>query len=340
MVKKENMAEELQIRIYGDASLPTLVYLPGLHGDWTLIGGFRHVVAGRARFVEFTYPRTVTWSLDDYAAAVESALARNGITSGWLLGESFGSQVLWALVGRGRFPADGAILAGGFVKHPLRWAVRLAEKATGWISDAAVVRIIFAYAKIARFRYRRSPETLANLDEFIARRTPADRLAAQHRLRLIAENDPRPIARATPLPVFALTGVSDPIVPWPWVRHWLRGNCRALRDCRIIWSADHNVLSTAPRKAVRQVLDWMTLTGPETAVAKRSLAADEPRPSKPVMDCLAEKAGSPRWHEQQPHCLHGLPSVIFTSTTPVTAITTGRTAPGRRDRPDTGSWLP
>ena len=58
------MEEKLQLRVYGDASLPTLIYLPGMHGDWTLIGGFRNAVAGRVRFVEMTYPRTLTWSLD------------------------------------------------------------------------------------------------------------------------------------------------------------------------------------------------------------------------------------------------------------------------------------
>jgi len=99
------MAEELQLRIHGDVSLPTLIYLPGLHGDWTLIGSFRKNIVGRARFVEITYPRTLTWSLDDYAATIEAALAHNGITRGWLLGESYGSQVLWALVGRAPVPA-------------------------------------------------------------------------------------------------------------------------------------------------------------------------------------------------------------------------------------------
>ena len=61
------MKEKLEMRTYGDASLPTLIYLPGLHGDWTLVGSFRHALGGRVRFVEFTYPRTLTWSLEDYA---------------------------------------------------------------------------------------------------------------------------------------------------------------------------------------------------------------------------------------------------------------------------------
>lgn len=253
------MEEQLQLRIHGEASLPTLIYLPGLHGDWTLIGGFRHAIGNKVRFVEVTYPRTLTWSLDDYATAIESALAQNGITGGWLLGESFASQVVWMLVAHGKFQAQGIILAGGFVKHPMYWTVRLAEKLTGRISTAFFVWIIFGYAKIARFRYRRSPETLEKIDEFVSRRTDLDRRAAQHRMHLIAQNDPSAIASQTKLPVFGLSGVLDPIVPWPLVRRWLKKNCPALRDYKIIHTADHNVLSTAPADAAKQVLEWIAV---------------------------------------------------------------------------------
>ena len=278
------MEEQLQLRVHGDDSLPTLIYLPGLHGDWTLVGGFLQALNGRARFVEITYPRTLDWSLDDYAAAIEAALAKNGIKSGWLLGESFGSQPLWALVGRnsgtgvspvrfkenepigdmnsqaGRlchFHIEGVILAGGFVKHPMRLTIWLAERLTGRMSNTLFVWIIFSYAKIAKFRYRHSPGTLARIDEFVSRRTDLDRRAAQHRLHLIAGFDPRPIARQTRVPVFGLSGILDPIVPWPHVRRWLKRNCPALRDYKIIKSADHNVLGTAPKQAARQVLEWM-----------------------------------------------------------------------------------
>lgn len=251
------MGEQLQLRIHGNGSLPTLIYLPGLHGDWTLVSGFRQAVRDRIRFVEITYPRTLTWSLDDYAANVETALKQNGISTSWLLGESFSSQVVWAVLARGTFEAQGIILAGGFVKYPRQRAIRLAEKITARISTRLLVWIIFGYAKVARFRYRHAPETLASLDEFIARRTGLDRRAAQHRLHLIAQNDPRPIAARTRLPVFGLSGFFDPIVPWPRVRRWLRNNCPGLRDYKVIGRADHNVLGTAPGKAAQQVLDWM-----------------------------------------------------------------------------------
>lgn len=252
------MNEKLEIRVHGDPLLPTVVYLPGLHGDWTLVGSLRHAIAGRVRFVELTYPRTLTWSLDDYAKEVESALAQRGILRGWLLGESFGSQVLWSLVARNQFQIEAVILAGGFVRHPMRWGVRIAERLCGDIPLSLLTHILFGYAKVARFRYRHSPETLANIHEFIARRTETDREAAVHRLRLIAGNDPRSVARKAIVSVYALTGLIDPIVPWFLVRPWLRKHCPTLRDFRIVWRADHNVLGTGSQVAAEQILRWIS----------------------------------------------------------------------------------
>jgi pimeloyl-ACP methyl ester carboxylesterase len=251
------MEDKLLMRVYGDASLPTLIYLPGMHGDWTLIGGFRAAVAGKVRFVEMTYPRTLTWSLDDHAAAIEEALSQNGISSGWLLGESFGSQPMWAMLARGKFMAQGAILAGGFVQHPGHRFMRLMEKAAGHISWALFVKIVFGYAKFARFRYRHSPETVAGLDEFIARRSPLDKQAAQYRLHLVARNDPRPMAMHTEVPIYAITGFWDPLVPWPMVRRWLKKNCPTFRDFKVIHRADHNVLNTGTKESASWILKWV-----------------------------------------------------------------------------------
>src|ERR1044072_3599512 len=94
------MSDELNIRIHGDFGRPTLIYLPGMHGDWTLVSSFRAAIARQVRFVEFAYPGTTTWSLGDYAGAIEERLQAYGIRCGWLLGESFGSQPAWQLVER------------------------------------------------------------------------------------------------------------------------------------------------------------------------------------------------------------------------------------------------
>jgi len=251
------MAEELQIRIHGPESLPTLVYLPGLHGDWTLIGRFRKALHGRVRFVEITYPRTLTWSLDEYAIGVETELARYGVTRGWLLAESFSSQVLWPLLSRKHFQAEGVILAGGFVRHPMIWGVRLAEFVCGAISLGVLTRILFGYARIARLRHRHSPDAKAALDEFLARRTRLDQQAAKHRLHLLGKNDPREAARNVSMPVYGITGLFDPIVPWFWVRRWLKKNCPALKEYRIVTHSDHNVLGNAAETAAEYVIGWM-----------------------------------------------------------------------------------
>ena len=283
------MSESLQIRVHGDAPLPTLIYLPGLHGDWLLVTRFRLAVAGRVRFVEFTYPNTVTWSLEDYASAVEVKLRERGIEHGWLLAESFGSQVAWPLLAGSRrgeeadlsngesaslprrlpgFRADGLILAGGFAGHPWLAAVR----ATEWLVNRAplpwLTAIVSGYAEVARWRFKQNPEVLAALCEFKARWGEPLRHAAAHRLRLIAASDPRPIARAATLPVFHLTGVLDPVVPWPPMQRWLRRECPGWRANHVVWTADHNVLGTGTEAAVRWVLHLMT-SAPRTTQAKQ-----------------------------------------------------------------------
>jgi pimeloyl-ACP methyl ester carboxylesterase len=193
---------------------------------------------------------------------MESALAEKGIQHGWLLGESFSSQVVWPLIARGRFQAHGVILAGGFVRHPIRAGVRFAERIAGGISLRLLTRIMFGYAKVARYRYRHSPETMATIQEFIARRTELDRQAAVHRLRLVAQSDFCGIVQNTKIPIFALTGLLDPIVPWIFVRRWLRKNCPALCDYKIMRRADHNVLSTAANASAEQIVKWIAQTRP------------------------------------------------------------------------------
>lgn len=93
-------AHKVSVRIHGSTDLPTLIYLPGIHGDWTLVASFRAALGGKVRFVELTYPRAADWTLADYAQGIESTLAESGITGGWLLAESFGSQPAWELIRR------------------------------------------------------------------------------------------------------------------------------------------------------------------------------------------------------------------------------------------------
>jgi hypothetical protein len=117
--------------------------------------------------------------------------------------------------------------------------------------------ICWVYGRYARLRHRQAAETLACISEFVKNRTvEADRRAICHRYDLITQNDFRPFVRQIRLPIYQLCGFFDPIVPWPFVRFWLKGNCPGYRDWKLIWT-DHNVLGTAPRASADTILRWM-----------------------------------------------------------------------------------
>jgi pimeloyl-ACP methyl ester carboxylesterase len=255
---------ELQIKLDGDRSNPCLIYLPGVHGDWTLFTSFRDLAKENFFVVQITYPRTLTWTMEEYGKAVARAVEQLGIGSGWVLAESFSSQVAWAWLQQsqenaGTFRFLGIILAGGFVRYPIPWLVR----GVGRFFDLAPWRLwkvlFWIYVRYSSFRHRNAPASAATVDEFMARRTRLDIAAMRHRLSLIAQYDPRAVASRVPCPVYLLAGTIDPIVPtWP-VLSWLRKNCPSLKARRIIWPADHNVLGTEPAKSLEQIKRWLPL---------------------------------------------------------------------------------
>src|SRR5205814_289092 len=135
--------------------------------------------------------------------------------------------------------------AGGFVRHPVCWGANLAR----WCGDRMPLELIrfllLGYAKVAAWRFRGDAQTASSIRDYIARFSEQTRKAATHRLHLVATNDPSPTPRQMDVPLFSLAGFWDPIVPWLLVRPWLKRNCPALREYRLLLSADHNVFGTA-----------------------------------------------------------------------------------------------
>ena len=249
------------MRIHGEAERPTLIYLPGLHGDWTLVSSFRVALGDRMRFVEFTYPRTVAWSLEDHARAVLDKLAGNGVREGWILAESFSSVVAWEVLERAAgagFTVSGVILSGGFVRYPYPFVVHAVRALNRVIPLWMVKMFCWIYGRYAVLRHRQAPETLEGVAEFMRRRSEeADRQAMCHRYDLILESDARKLVQKADVPIYQLCGSVEPVVPWWPVRRWLRRHCPSYKGSRLIWRADHNVLGTAPRAAAEQVVSWM-----------------------------------------------------------------------------------
>jgi pimeloyl-ACP methyl ester carboxylesterase len=252
---------DLQVRVHGDAGSPTLIYLPGLHGDWTLVSSFRVALGDRVRFVEFTYPRTLTWTSEDHARAVLDKLATQGIREGWILAESFSSVVAWAVLERAAaagFAVRGVVLSGGFVRYPYPSIVRIARVLNRVIPLWLIKALCWVYGRYAMLRHRQAPETLEFVAEFVRRRCEeADRQAICHRYDVILQSDARKVVESADVPIYQLCGFVELVVPWWPVRRWLRRHCRNYKGWRFIWRADHNVLGTAPRAAAEQVVSWI-----------------------------------------------------------------------------------
>ena len=149
---------EIEIRSHGDPGKPAIVFLPGIHGDWTLVSSFRTIAARHLRFVEMTYPRTRTWSAENYARNALNALERTGVEAGWLLAESFGSQVAWGMLDllsndrpEHRFECKGLILAGGFVRYPAPVLLGIARRASRAMPQRAWRALFLALRQVRKF---------------------------------------------------------------------------------------------------------------------------------------------------------------------------------------------
>jgi len=251
--------DALQIRVHGSPDKPALIYLPGSHGDWSVIPGFRNQMLAEFCFVEFTYPRTVSWTVEEYGREVAAALSAKGIKGGWLLGESFGSQIAWQLSHLPDFHCQGIILCGGFVRHPFPWGAALFRRICERLlaRPQGIAKMMRSYERWVTSRYENTAERSASLMEFKQRRIVADGKAAMHRLRLIQHYDPSASARTFQAPVYYLGGFWDPLVPWYLVRPWLKLHCPGYKDGEIIAIADHNVLFSAPTKSARTIQKWL-----------------------------------------------------------------------------------
>jgi pimeloyl-ACP methyl ester carboxylesterase len=259
--------EPLLIRIHGDPSGPTLVYLPGIHGDWSMIGDFRRQVLPHYCFVEFTYPRTKTWTLQQYAQAVLERLEENGITHGWIIAESFGSQVGWMLLELQRahpekFTPEGLILAGGFVRHINLCGITLFGKNFRIPLKKQFSLLRFFGRRILK-RCLKDPLVREEIMEFKERRSQLDRDAVWHRLELALENDLRPIAATTEIPVFCLSGLIDLAVIFPHTHYWLWRYCPGYHGAHLLinWElstlgSDHHVLGHGKR-SFRVIDRWI-----------------------------------------------------------------------------------
>ncbi len=263
-------SDRLLHRISGPEQAPVLVYVPGIHGDWTPMVNCRGYLARRLRLVELAYPWRARWLLDDFADALAAKLDELGIESAHLLAESFGSIVGWQFALTRPRRVRSLVLAGGFCRPPWSSFLPAALATMAAIPPRWVDSVIGAYIRL--HAGRRDYDADAGFPPFSASRGREGWRACRNRLRVIRATDLRRRLGEIRCPVAYVGGGRDLVVP---VRREIRCLRESLHpDCRftqwIVEGAPHPILPARPQSVANWIADRV-----EEAERMRSGAAEE-----------------------------------------------------------------
>lgn len=277
----------LLYQVSGREELPPLVYLPGVHGDWTPLVSARPLLSDGLRLVEVAYPRVDHWSLEDFGEALDALLDRLGLQSVHLVGESFGSLVAWQFGLTHSERVRSLILVGGFAQPPSFRRAALARRALMLTPTFLLERGIDVYVSYKNRRGEQRPPPSEGVMSYAAVRTTRGRRATANRMRIIQRTDFRPHLHRVVVPVRYIGGENDRVVP---VQRQLETLERHLPEScdfqsRLLAGAGHVIIASHPGQATRHITDWVReaegLAAPFSEVRSVGHAEAPPQDSRP-----------------------------------------------------------
>ena len=256
----------------GDPDAPPIVYLPGVHGDWTAQARARPQLSQDFHLIETAYPRIDSWSIDDFARALKDLLDGLGIESAHIVGESFGSLVAWQFGIANPDRVRSYTLVGGFARPP-RFAVAAAAAAALKSLPTAMLESaidLYVAGKSAIGEHRDTFESGA----YPATRTQRGRQATANRMSIIQGSDFRDQLHEVRFPVRYIGGARDVVVPVrreiaTLVAH-LPPHCDFQNE--LVTGAPHNIIASHPMETVEHLSRWVREA--ELERAKKTTPAD------------------------------------------------------------------
>ena len=277
--RAETPSGELVYRIRGGEGAVPVVYLPGVHGDWTPQAAASVILAGAFRLVEISYPREPLWRLEDYASALVSLLDRLEIESTHVVAESFGSLVGWEFGLEHGSRVRSMVIVGGFCQPPGPRKVLLAKWGLSVLPTGLFEQGVDAYVAIRKHQGKlEHPEMEVDLP-YATVRTDLGRIATVSRFEIMCTSDYRHQLHEVLFPVRYIGGDSDLIVP---VKREIRTLSELLSEeagfqSRLIANAPHMIISSHPVETAGQIADWiMEVDGRE------GTSGDQHPPGEPV----------------------------------------------------------
>ncbi len=256
---RDDSGDELLYRVSGEEHATPVVYLPGVHGDWTPQAAAGPILAERFRLVEVTYPKKPHWSIGDYMNAVVSLFDRLEIDSAHVIAESFGSLVGWELGLEHPSRVRSMMIVGGFCQPPGPPKVLLAKWGLSLLPTEVFERGVNAYVSIRKLQGKLvRPEMEVDLP-YAAVRTDLGLSATIQRFELLGRMDFRHQLHDLRIPVRYIGGEKDLIVP---VKREIETLAEILAEeagfeSRLIPGAPHMIIASHAEETAGQLVDWI-----------------------------------------------------------------------------------
>ena len=275
-LRRLDYATGLVHQVTGDPNAPPILYLPGVHGDWTPQVRARSILGRDFHVVETAYPRIENWSIDDYARALKELLEGLRIDSAHIVGESFGSLVAWQFGIANPERVRSFTLVGGFSRPPRFRVAAVAAAALKSLPTGVLESAIDVYVagKSATGERRETFESGA----YPATRTPRGRRAAANRMTIIQESDFRDQLKEIRFPVRYVGGARDIVVP---VRREIATLLAHLPphcdfQSKLVAGAPHAIIASHPQQTVEHMARWVREIEMKCAEPRTSADATPP----------------------------------------------------------------
>lgn len=259
----------------GDPNAPPIIYLPGVHGDWTAQGRARPVLTRNFHLVETAYPRIEYWTIDDFALALKDLLDSLGLDSAHIVGESFGSLVAWRFGIANPERVRSFTLVGGFSSAPRFRVAAAAAAALKSVPTSLLESAIDLYVagKSAVGQHRATFGSGA----YPATRTLRGQLAAAKRMEIIQEADFRDQLQQVHFPVRYVGGARDIVVPVRREIATLDAHLPPHCDFQseLIAGAPHTLIASHPERTAAQISRWVQAAEEEQVKQRISRSASQ-----------------------------------------------------------------
>ena len=256
---RNDTGDELLYRVSGEEGATPVVYLPGVHGDWTPQAAAGPMLAEKFRLVEITYPKKPEWSIVDYMNALVSLLDRLEIGSAHVIAESFGSLVGWEFGLERPSRLRSLMVVGGFCQPPGPPKVLLAKWGLSLLPTEVFERGVNAYASLRKLQGKlQGPEMEGDLP-YAAVRSDVGLSATIRRFELLGRTDFRHHLHDLRVPVRYIGGEKDLIVP---VKREIETLEEILAEeigfeSRLIPGAPHMIIASHAEETVGQLVEWI-----------------------------------------------------------------------------------